>query len=239
MTQTLQHWSAWVAHGLGNDVPILPRPEAMEFWLYLAWSVVAVALFAVAVVPKPMRSPAQRVRYGLGALIVVVWFCCAGAYSPVPVLGLVFQSPSVLSVVLCSRFILVAALCNSPHEKLLASPLASRMGWVWAVVLGVVGWALMLDTFALLPFQLYAWGFGPAAAALATTLPILVAVLAYQTNNARLGGAWTVGLAVCVFLVWRLPTGNVWDAILDPLLWIVLQFLMVRHFWTQRKRNRH
>ncbi len=237
MTQTLQHWSGWVSHVLGNDVPILPQPEAMEFWLVLAWSVLAVALFAVAVGPKPTHSAAQRVLYGLAALAVVLWFWCAGSYSPVPLLGLVFQSPSVLSVVLCGRLIFVAAWRTAPDMNPVSSAMASRLGWLWALGLSLLGWALMLDTFALLPFQMYAWGFGPAAATLAMTLPILVGVLAHQTDNARLGGAWMVGLAVSVFLVLRLPTGNVWDAILDPLLWIALQFLMVRQFWRIRRAN--
>jgi hypothetical protein len=34
-----------------------------------------------------------------------------------------------------------------------------------------------------------------------------------------------------VFGIWRLPTGNAWDAVLDPWLWLVLQGYLVRAAW--------
>jgi hypothetical protein len=37
-----------------------------------------------------------------------------------------------------------------------------------------------------------------------------------------------VVLAVLVFALLRVPTGNVWDALLDPWLWLVLHFYLVR-----------
>jgi len=35
-------------------------------------------------------------------------------------------------------------------------------------------------------------------------------------------------LVLLFFVLTRLPTGNLWDALLDPLLWIVLQVYAIR-----------
>jgi hypothetical protein len=51
----------------------------------------------------------------------------------------------------------------------------------------------------------------------------------------------TAGFAVpvvaLVFVVWRLPSGNVWDAILDPWAWLVLQGWLLARGWHRYKKN--
>ena len=37
-------------------------------------------------------------------------------------------------------------------------------------------------------------------------------------------GAYLVALHLALFALTRLPSGNLWDALLDPLLWLTLQF---------------
>jgi hypothetical protein len=36
----------------------------------------------------------------------------------------------------------------------------------------------------------------------------------------------------------RLPTGNVWDAVLDPWLWVLAQYLALRQLWLYLKMLR-
>jgi hypothetical protein len=87
------------------------------------------------------------------------------------------------------------------------------------------GWLLLLDTFALLPgVQLYAWGFSPAAPAVL----LLVAVLPWVMSGSR-GLVWLVAVALAaVFMGLHLPSGNAWDALIDPWLWAAL------HVWGWR-----
>lgn len=87
----------------------------------------------------------------------------------------------------------------------------------------VLGWLLLADTFALLPFSLYAVGFSTIAIAAVA----LLALLPWIVFGSREGGAWValVGvLVVALFVTTRLPTGNLWAALLDPWLWLGLQF---------------
>ena len=104
----------------------------------------------------------------------------------------------------------------------------ARPGKPWVVLVLaalVVGWLLLLDTLAQLPVALYALGFdAPALAvvAMATLLPLL------QAGAARRVSTWLGPLAVLVFVLLRLPTGNVWDAVLDPWLWLGLHGYLLR-----------
>jgi hypothetical protein len=45
-------------------------------------------------------------------------------------------------------------------------------------------------------------------------------------------------LALLLFVVLRLPTGNVWDAVVDPWLWLVAQCLALRASWSHLKMLR-
>jgi len=37
-----------------------------------------------------------------------------------------------------------------------------------------------------------------------------------------------------VYVLTRLPTGNVWDALLDPLLWIYLHVWLMRRWFSSK-----
>jgi hypothetical protein len=94
-------------------------------------------------------------------------------------------------------------------------------------LLGVVlGWLLLLDTLALVPMQLYAWGFSPWSAGVALLLGLLPWIFQGISGLRSAGGL--IVLAVVVFTLLRLPTGNVWDALLDPWLWVVLHVYLLR-----------
>jgi hypothetical protein len=95
-----------------------------------------------------------------------------------------------------------------------------------------------LDSFAVLPLSLYAWGFSPAALGVVVLIALLPWVAGLHLSQA--GSAWLVAvvpLSALVFVVWRLPTGNVWDAVLDPWAWFVLQGWLVKQSLQRYKNN--
>jgi hypothetical protein len=139
--------------------------------------------------------------------------------------------PSVLTVVL-SASLLWDRLASGRAAAAPTVDVATERGTLALVVIGVLaGWALLLDTFALLPVQLYAWGFSPAAVGLVLLLVLLPWVALGSAAGARRCDPWLVPIALLVFGIWRLPTGNAWDAVLDPWLWLVLQGYLVRAAW--------
>ncbi|OGB43988.1 MAG: hypothetical protein A2461_06615 [Burkholderiales bacterium RIFOXYC2_FULL_59_8] len=72
------------------------------------------------------------------------------------------------------------------------------------------------------PVSVYAWGFGSGALALACALALLLWVL----DGAGLAGqrlTLSFAAVLLVFTLTRLPSGNLWDALLDPWLWLILQ----------------
>ena len=96
---------------------------------------------------------------------------------------------------------------------------------VYATLAALLGYVLLLDTLALLPWQLYAWGFSAAAL---TCLLVVSVVPGIFLNPRDRGNGWTLLLpaALVVFVLTRLPTGNVWDGVLDPLLWVAVQIYL-------------
>ena len=197
------------------SAPALPPLWLMQVWLPLGWAVVLAALVLV-VVHRLTRH--RGVVWGL-PLLVALWALLPGELSPAYWLGLAFQAPSVLLVLVCAWW---------SGSTLRGAPVVARPGQAWVVLVLaalVVGWLLLLDTLAQLPVALYALGFdAPALAvvALATLLPLL------QAGAARRVSTWLAPLAVLLFVLLRLPTGNVWDAVLDPWLWLGLHGYLLR-----------
>jgi hypothetical protein len=194
--------------------------------LHLGWAIVLGAVTLQLASRLPTRG-----RWTLASLMWL-WTLLPGAASPAFWLGLAFQSPSLMSVVFCIVWLLpppgrvpgVAALsatADSGSQKVL-------------LLLGVVlGWVLLLDALAWFPVSIYAWGFGSAAVALA----LLAAALLWLLSGSRA----TVSLlaVLALFVLTRAPSGNLWDALLDPLLWLALQIgwlfnLVRRHSMARR-----
>ena len=48
---------------------------------------------------------------------------------------------------------------------------------------------------------------------------------------------WIAPGALLLFAATRLPSGNVWDALMDPLLWLLLQGVLLGHL-RRGHRNR-
>lgn len=208
---------------------LAPAAGLLRYYLPLSWCVVLLGLLArlSGSWPKPLRLLA------LGAL--AVWCVLPGPYSPDYWLGLAFQMPSLSTVLLCA-WLLWVALFPTPQPDSLAQ--ANGSGWHLALVVAAVGlgWLLLLDTLALLPLELYALGFGPGASVFAMGLVLLPWIFGAR---ARLG--WPVlalaPLVIVVFAASRLPSGNVWDALLDPWLWLVLQVWLARRIWDRWTRR--
>lgn len=197
------------------NAPALPPLWLMQVWLPLGWAVV---LAALVVLVSTRFTQRRGVVWGL-PLLVALWTLLPGEVSPAYWLGLAFQAPSGLLVLLCAwwagsvlRGASVVARPGKPKVTLLLAAL-------------VLGWLLLLDTLAQLPVALYALGFdSPAVAvvALLTLLPLL------QAGAAQRMSTWLAPLAVLLFVLLRLPTGNVWDAVLDPWLWLGLHVYLLR-----------
>jgi hypothetical protein len=93
--------------------------------------------------------------------------------------------------------------------------------FAWAGV--ALGYLLLLDTLALLPLQIYAWGFGPVA-----LLAALAVVLLPWVAGVRGALVWAAPLSLLLFALTRLPSGNMWDALLDPITWVGLHLVLFK-----------
>lgn len=205
---------------LSTENPVLPQPALMRLALPVMWAIVlgSGALLLAGRLARPYRL-------GLG-LLVVVWALLPGPASPAYWLGLAFQTPSLMTAVIglgwfwdCERRAqgthVKAAEPHGPALKILAAA-------------GIaLGWVLLLDTLAWLPVSVYAWGFGSAAVgAVAVFATLLWTVWGTARANGPVAGLVGPVLVLCVltlFVLTRLPTGNLWDALIDPWLWVALQ----------------
>ncbi|MES2581691.1 MAG: hypothetical protein V4627_03150 [Pseudomonadota bacterium] len=225
--------SGWLAQALATDAPALPSAIGQQIWLHVGWSVVLACLGAT----LAGRWQPDRLAHRAGwpravALVLALWAWVPGPYAPAYWLGLAFQAPSMVAVLWCGALLYQRLLPPSPASAL--APQANRSTLLIACVGVLMGWVLLLDTFARLPIQVYAWGFSPAALGfllLLCVLPWLVGPL-----NMCFGGRSVVMVFVSLllFAALRLPTGNVWDAVLDPWLWLVLHGVLVRRLLRAR-----
>jgi len=217
-TTLLTAWEAW-------QFPLLPELSGQGLARQGLWAAVlggGVGWLA--------RDWSRRLRLAL-LVTVLVWVALPGAVSVSHWLGLAFKAPS-LSSGLLGLFWLVKALRPSPPDATeLAGPApwATALGWL-AVLLG---WLLLLDLLALLPVALYGWGFGTPALA-AVCLLLLAGWLRWGAQPAAWPWLALAAVVLLLFVLTRWPSGNLWDALLDPLLWLGLQ---LRWAWAWRGRR--
>lgn len=194
---------------------VLPGSWVQFAGLYGAWALVLA--WGVSALTRRWS-----LRYRVGVLAAVALLTVIpGPWSPAYWLGLAFQSPSLTSVVLA-----VGALSSTGLARPLNATLERWPGrWVACALGAGLGWVLLLDTLAWWPISIYAWGFSPVAVAiLALTLTLGWVVW----GGARTGRPSVLAFAVpalvlALFGVTRWPTGNVWDALIDPWLWVGFQ----------------
>lgn len=181
----------------------LPELEWQFVYARLAWAAVLAAVVASLLPLAWRRSGAVT-----GSLLVAmtVWAALPGELSVAYWLVLAFQWPSALLAALCVLRLV------SPAPGGVALPLP------WAAPLAVAGTVLYLDTIGWLSLGLYPAGFGPAAAPL-LALAAMAACSACVVAGVERGRAGALLASLALFSMLRLPTGNLWDALLDPLLW--------------------
>lgn len=197
----------------------------------LAWALVAAAML-LAILPAAFSKisgtwniakpfTASQAAYGVDAIdrarraiviavtALVILMALPGAASPAYWLTLVFQYPSGLLVGFS-----VVSLYARWHGRTARFAMPAGL----ALALAASGLLLYLDAFGLLALGLYAGGFGAGFA------PLLACVAACASGFAIVRGhapasAAAVLIGVLPYSLLRLPSGNLWDALLDPLLW--------------------
>ncbi|GGX96977.1 hypothetical protein GJV26_09110 [Massilia dura] len=182
----------------------------------VAWALVLVAMLAAfaarflnAYVPASLHGSAPR-RQGAAAAAVIVLASLPGEWSPAWWLTLAFQYPSGL-LAGCALMSLLAARRQEPAPRFML-PLAV------ALPLVLIGVVLYLDTFGVVALGLYYGGFGAVGAPLLGCCAIAACAFAiFRGHAVQPALALMTGLLLHALL--RLPTGNLWDALLDPLLW--------------------
>ncbi len=196
---------------------VLPQAVFLPVWVKLSWALVMSAvvlrltyrfkptLWPAAVVAVVMLLPRTDVLSGYVALA--------------------FQTPSLV-LVAWALWCWVDVM--QLREPVVTTPTA-------VALLGVMlGWALGVDTLNYWPVffhpQLYALGF--ESVGLWLVLALIAVVLLWTQVPKRWVFSAVAVLAVYVLL--RLPTGNVWDALLDPFVWLALHVQLWRT-WRARR----
>lgn len=216
--------SALMSLLLATDNPVLPDPLAVRLAISIGWAVVlgAGSFWACA-----RLSPLYR--WGL-SLIVLLWALVPGSASPTFWLGLAFQAPSFMTVLLCLLWVYSKAGRRPVSD--LNGLSVQALDLKIALFLGVaLGWVLLLDTLAFWPVSVYAWGFSSAALGAVAILTVVIWTFGagLKPRAARSRASAVVVLAVlALFVLTRWPSGNLWDALLDPWLWVALQWVAFR-----------
>jgi hypothetical protein len=211
-----------------NDVARLPALVWQQGWMSAGWSVVLAWLGAWS---ASRWSTRQDVKAAV-AIGLAVWVWLPGPWGGAFWLGLAFQAPSVTTVLLCAflggRMLLFPVL-----------PYKVRQMWsshvLFLALCGVaLGWGLLLDTLGVWSGSFYNWGFGAAAPAIAFGIAALPWVIAKKAFPHQ--GVVVIAIATLFFAILRLPTGNLFDALIDPWLWCSLQFALIQQ-WRHRSKR--
>nr|WP_315465416.1 hypothetical protein [uncultured Rhodoferax sp.] len=209
------------------SAPALPELWLMQGWLHVGWALVLAGVSAVLMARLGLALPVRRTL----AAAFGLWALWPGNLSAAYWLGLAFQAPSVLGALACATWGWAALARPVGARQTQGRPV--RRAEAALVLAGMaLGWVLLLDTFALLPWAVYALGFGQAALVVVLGLALLPLLQAGAMTRAA---AWWAPLAVALFVVLRLPTGNVFDAVMDPWLWLALHGLAVRSMLRNRR----
>jgi hypothetical protein len=212
-------WDILLHALLSTQTPLLPHPWVARLYTALAWGLVLACLVVWLLRQRDVQD--RRLRLGL-PLLFLLWCLWPGEASPTFWLRLAFRAPSVMAGLLCAWILLAHYRPRSVRPV----PLGELRSWAPIPVL--LGWLLIFDVFAMGPESLYAWGFAPLTLGMLVLLGLLPWLLR---------GAWAlsalVSVALAIHVLLRLPTGNVWDVLLDPWLWALLQA-----DWLRRKLRR-
>jgi len=195
----------------------------------LAWALVAAALL-LSLLSLVFNQDLSRRTVAATVAALVALMLLPGEASPAYWLALGFQYPSGL-LVGCSVVALYGRWQRRPVRFMLHPGLA--------LPLAAIGLVLYLDAFGVLALGLYYGGFGARAAPLLACAAAAACALAIMRGQA-VGTAAALLTGVLLFSLLRLPSGNLWDALLDPLLWawavVSVAFAAVRQAAARRTR---
>ena len=203
------------------SAPALPALGVMQLWLHVGWALVVAGGVTAVLARLTTRFTARVAVLRAVAAALAVWTMLPGPYSSAYWLGLAFQAPSGVLALVCG-LLGWRALRTTKGQAPAGEP-AGVLGLACVGVLG--GWVLLMDAFAQWPWAVYGWGFGRAALAALTVMALLPLL---QKDAYRRATAWLMPGALLLFAALRLPTGNVWDAVLDPWLWVFLHGVVLR-----------
>lgn len=201
--------------------PLVPTAQTLVWARHAVWSLVLAAL-ALLCLRRWVHSPA--LLRGLPWLLAL-WAWVPGPWGVSYWVGLAFQIPSLVSAFLAASVLFPRA--PSPVTRRAPTP-----KWValWALAAVGMGAVLGLDTFAVFRFSLYPWGFEPLALALAWAVALLPWVVVGKRAFHQ-SALWSPCAALLIFTLTGWPTGNMWDALLDPWLWLVALGYLLRPTW--------
>jgi hypothetical protein len=218
------HWP-WEA-----SASITPSLLALSVGMHLGWALTLGA--GSAFLLRTAKVTTRRIVTLLIALLCLL----PNEWSPSWWLGLAFQTPSLTLQGLCGLYLYqhlkVQAGTTMPLTDSTTPPVQSRWPLSLLLVAIIAGWVFALDTFALFDIALYAIGFTPYAVLAALFFACLLQLISARSGHAQHTRhyrelAAIVLIAIVVHLLVRVPTGNLWDALLDPWLWVIAHGLAI------------
>jgi hypothetical protein len=203
-------------NGLDMSHAVLPQAVLLPVWVTFSWAlVVSAVVLRLTWCFKATVWPAA-----VAGVVMLLPHTSLTGY-----LALAFQTPSLVLVAW-------ALWCWIDVLQLREPVVTTPVPIVWLGVL--LGWALVVDTLNYWPAwlnpQLYALGFESAGLWLVLTLVAAVLLRA----NVTLRWVFSAVAVLAVYVLLRLPTGNVWDAVLDPFVWLALHVQLWRRWRASR-----
>ncbi|MEJ7928575.1 hypothetical protein WG922_01190 [Ramlibacter sp. AN1015] len=204
----------------------LPDLDLQILYARLSWGLVLAAVVVALAGRWTERLRPATVLVLTGAAAAAQWL--PAPLSPAYWLGLAFQSPSALTTALCAlvlrRHWIGDAAANGTLAPAAAAALAAAGGWLY---LDASGWTAQ---------GIYFLGFGPTGAPLAALL-IGAACIVAIVRGVAVPTACAVLAAVSLFMLVRLPTGNLWDALIDPFAWVWSLVVCARALHARRRKT--
>jgi hypothetical protein len=194
----------------------LPSQSWIHAWWLLGWALVAACI---------VKRLTSRRLFGF---VVFILLLIPGPYAPLGYWVLAFQSPSVTLVVVAWWMLKTPIQSREFMHENTRIPVAL---WLCLVTLG---WLLLLDQFQLWPhawISLFALGFEAAGFWIVLLLSLgLIGVTMRFTQDKPsklVSWHWQLMVVLGIFAFLRLPTGNVWDALIDPFIWMFAHVMLV------------
>jgi hypothetical protein len=203
----------------GQTAP-LPTAWTQLIYLRLGWALVLAAL-ALWLVRRTLPTMPSIVAKSLAVALFGLTLL-PGSVSPAYWLGLAFAAPSLMSCGLAILGLRHLWGMKVPHPSGISPGLPTfpkLSTWLLGAI-SAVGAVLLLDTFALFPFSLYALGFSVAAVGWVALIIALI-FIAKNTDREKARLKFLALVVLVAYILLRLPSGNLWDALLDPWLWLV------------------